>query len=620
MKGGSLFPPTIKIAGLHSENFMELVYDRYIVKYVSDDRQDMDRFLCFVGQDKTKKYLKDSKQWNVSKDALTAILENVSEDKLDIQGVIDDEDKTGFRSGYKLYDYQKDIVDFCLEKGNAIIAAACGAGKTPIMIATFLELRKNGRISKNAKGLVVVKSSLKFQWKMEIEKFSYLSASILDTYKGCVGSSIPNKITKLENEQKKLSGKANQSLDEFCRLQDEIEALTKEADKKFAEQFDPKSDLYIVNYETLRDDMVRKYLHKMNLEVVLADEVHLIKSDTSKRSKALYEFSDVKCKFGATATPIKKNPLDAYGISKFISPTTFKSRSSFSSRYLTFSGFGRVSGSQNEKELNEKLSDFMIVKTKDEVSSQLPEVVPITRYCKLSDAQERMSDQLFEEISQLKEEERQYMVKFSGNPPADDENLLKIQANIMARQTFASELADSEELLKASDSSLAKKYVTGSKSSKIELLLDLLDEILESGEKVVIFSKYKKLQDILTKEITAKFKDVKIAYVNGELSSEARYDEVYNKFRDNDDYKVLIMSDAGAEGISISWCKYLIEMEPADSYLIQTQRRGRIERADSIHDTVYVYQLVAENSFDEVGLKIIAKKEKYDDEIIKGNL
>ena len=104
------------------------------------------------------------------------------------------------------------------------------------------------------------------------------------------------------------------------------------------------------------------------------------------------------------------------------------------------------------------------------------------------------------------------------------------------------------------------------------------------------------------------------------MSSEARYEEVYTKFRDNENCKVLLMSDAGAEGISISWCKYLIEMEPADSYLIQTQRRGRIERADSIHDTVYVYQLIAEGSYDEIGLKIIEKKEKYDNTIIKGNI
>ena len=126
------------------------------------------------------------------------------------------------------------------------------------------------------------------------------------------------------------------------------------------------------------------------------------------------------------------------------------------------------------------------------------------------------------------------------------------------------------------------------------------------------------MQQIITERINKEFDDIKIAYVNGSMNSDQRYDEVYNKFRDDDDYKVLIMSEAGTEGINLSTCKYLIEMEPADSYAYQTQRHGRLERADSIHDTVYAIQLIARESWDEIALKIIQKKEDYDNRIIKG--
>ena len=181
-------------------------------------------------------------------------------------------------------------------------------------------------------------------------------------------------------------------------------------------------------------------------------------------------------------------------------------------------------------------------------------------------------------------------------------------------------MADTEELLLESDSNLAKAYVTNSKSDKIETLLDLLDEIIESGEKAAIFSRYRRIQPILRREILKRIPDIKIAAINGETSSEDRYTEAYTKFRDTPEYKVLLLSDAAAEGINLSKCKYLIELEPADSYLIQTQRRGRLERADSIHDSVFVYQLIAENSYDEIGLKIVSKKEKYDTQIIKGEV
>lgn len=70
--------------------------------------------------------------------------------------------------------------------------------------------------------------------------------------------------------------------------------------------------------------------------------------------------------------------------------------------------------------------------------------------------------------------------------------------------------------------------------------------------------------------------------------------------------------------LNLSLCKYLIELEPAVSYAIQTQRHGRLERADSVHDTVFVTQLIASNSWDEIMMKSIEKKEKFDMSIIKG--
>ena len=119
----------------------------------------------------------------------------------------------------------------------------------------------------------------------------------------------------------------------------------------------------------------------------------------------------------------------------------------------------------------------------------------------------------------------------------------------------------------------------------MNLLIDLLEEILNSGEKVCIFSRFTKMQDIITNRISKEksniFKDIEIAYINGSLNTNARYDEVYNKFRDNENCKILCCSDAGAEGINLSWCRYVIEVDLANSYAIQQQRHGRVKRADS---------------------------------------
>jgi superfamily II DNA/RNA helicase len=194
----------------------------------------------------------------------------------------------------------------------------------------------------------------------------------------------------------------------------------------------------------------------------------------------------------------------------------------------------------------------------------------------------------------------------------------------MALQTFAQELTDSPLLLLTSESDYSKSHAEGldmNKNPKLDMCLELIEQILEAEEKVCIFSKFERMQSILTEAINKKFNkknnDIKIAYINGSLSSEQRYEEAYTKFRDTNDYKILLCSDAGAEGLNLSKCKYLIEYDLATSYAIQTQRQGRVERADSIHKQAFVFQLIGKNVWDEIQEKIIAKKEGFDSNIIK---
>ena len=577
--------------------------------YISADTPvDEDRICAIMRQNGPFSYDADSLSWRVTKECFN---------KVKTYAVSTGE--VGSQLKLPLFPYQKETVSFCLDKQDALIVLPCGSGKTPIGISLYLDARKRNLI--NGPGLIVVKATLKTQWGKEVEKFSDLKAKILDTEKA-ICSNINGKIRRRQKKIDELLKKNTLSSNaEIASLTKEIDALEEEAVKAFQGQFDG-ADLYIANYETLRDTVVRKELHKRNLSFIFADECHYIKNASSARAKALCEFANVFMRFGATATPIQKNPEDAFSIMKFLKPSLFPSHSAFCSHYLRYSGYGIVSGSKNEKELRNKLAPFMIVKTKEEIASNLPDVVPITRYCTMDPKQVEMTEQILEEIKDLKAKQEQILKGFKNPSQAkEDPTFAALNANIVARQTFAQELADAESLLSSSDSEMAQNYVTGVKTNaKLDLLVDLLEEIISSGEKVCIFSKYKRMQDVITFRLQKEpeLKDVKIAYVNGSLSSEQRYEETYTKFRDNDDYKILLMSDAGAEGVNLSKARYLIEYEPADSYLIQTQRRGRIERADSIHDTVFVYQLVAEKSYDEIALKVIAKKEKYDAVIIKG--
>lgn len=129
------------------------------------------------------------RSWRVS-------LKSYEEVKAYLEGI----GKVGSSMKLPLFPYQEEVVRFCLEKRNALIVLPCGSGKTPIMISLYLDAKKRNLIQ--GPGLIVVKATLKTQWKKEVEKFSDLRASVLDTEKAvCSGikSKISRRVKNLEN-------------------------------------------------------------------------------------------------------------------------------------------------------------------------------------------------------------------------------------------------------------------------------------------------------------------------------------------------------------------------------------------------------------------------------------
>lgn len=516
----------------------------------------------------------------------------------------------------QLYDYQKQVVKFIVDSHgdnshDTLIVSPCGSGKSPMAIAAYLECKKRGIV--DGPGMIVVKASLKIQWEKEVSKFSGLVPRVIRTYKDVVSreeSLLKRKQEALENVSSKEEEKS---------LKKEIKLVKSKIKEKFGEQF-TGADLYILNYETLNDDKVQSEMLKIAPQFIVSDEVQYVKSSSTKRAKSLYKFNKAKVKIGETATPVQRDPHDIFGIFKFVHPELFPKKTNFSAMYVRY-GYGyRIIGAKNEKQLNGKISPYMFILTKEEVAKQLPRLVVTQRYCRFSDKQQAVNDKFFEELEELHEKEKSISRGMTEEQMKSNPEVLDLEAAITSRQTFLQELTLSEKLLEESDSRIASQFITGSPDEKISLMKDLVSEIIESGEKVCIFSRFAKMQPIIADAIRSipGLKNVGIAYIRGELSPEQRFEEAYTKFRDNDNYKVLLCSDAGAEGLNLSLCKHLIEMDLATSYAVQTQRHGRLERADSVHDTVYVTQLIMENSWDEIAKKVIDKKEKFDLSIVKG--
>ena len=473
---------------------------------------------------------------------------------------------------YEPYEYQKETVFFGSEKNSALFLLPTGSGKSFIAITLYNELKLSNKIT--TPGIIVVPASLKYQWVKEVSKFSDLVAHSVDT---------PSK-----------------------------------AGKKFDKQFED-CDLLICNYETLKNKAVTEKLKEINCQFIIGDEIQKINNYKSGIHKAICQFNDLEYRYGMTATPITNNPENVFGIFNFLDPNLFKTHGKFATNYIIYKGYGRVAGVKNVEHLKGQIGPYIFMKTVEEISDQLPELIVSSIYCTMSNKTRKINDSIMADLK-IAQEAVERIEKQIPNPKELEKNAEYKQwtAKIMAYQTFAQELADDPRLLGMSESNMANQYnIDGLDSPKLTVLKDLVSNIIDADETVCIFTKYERMQRLLINELQAEFKDIKIAHINGSMTPEERYEQAYTLFQDDPDYRILIVTEAGNAGISLSKCKNLIEYDLADSYANQIQRHGRIKRANSISRISNVYQIILDESYDVIAQRIINKKQKYDNEIIQ---
>ena len=509
----------------------------------------------------------DENNWIVPKGAISLLEKNFT-----IESVTVPWEEIGQTMKLSPYDYQKEYVHFGINNDNALFLAPTGAGKTAIAITLYNELKLSNKV--DTPGIIVVPASLKYQWVKEVSKFSDLRAKAVDT---------PSK-----------------------------------TGKKFDQQFDAV-DLLICNYETLKNKAVVEKLREVNCQFIIGDEIQKINNYKSGIHKAMCQFNDLKYKFGMTATPITNNPENVFGIFNFLDPDLFKTHGKFASNYIIYRGYGRVAGVKNVDHLKTQINPYIFMKTEDEISGQLPELIVTPIYCTMSNKTKKINDQIMRDLKIAQDTVETIESKIKDPKELEHHNeYLQWRAKVMAYQTFAQELCDDARLLSMSDSNMAKEYnIESLDNPKLNVLIELISNIIENDETVCIFTKFERMQRLLNNELSAHFKDIKIANINGSMSPEERYEQAYTLFQDNNDYKILIMTEAGNAGISLSKCKNLIEYDLANSYADQTQRHGRIKRADSISKISNVYQIIMDESWDTIQQRIINKKKNYDSDIIK---
>ncbi|MDR1004552.1 MAG: DEAD/DEAH box helicase [Prevotellaceae bacterium] len=249
----------------------------------------------------------------------------------------------------KLFPYQREGVRFAFRAGKSIIADEMGLGKTVQAIATAELMRAHSLISSV---LIVCPTSLKYQWKKEIENFTHSDAIVVE------GNHLM---------RKELYG---------------------------AEPF-----YKIVSYNALCNDI--KLMNTLHTDFLIMDEVQRLKNWNTQISKAARHIrSDYSVVL--SGTPLENKLEELYSIMQFVDQYCLVPYYRFMNEaIIKTGGTGKVTGYQNLNAIGERMKDVLIRRRKHDVALQLPERMDKVLFVPMTKEQKEMHEGWSASVSQL---------------------------------------------------------------------------------------------------------------------------------------------------------------------------------------------------------------------------
>lgn len=345
----------------------------------------------------------------------------------------------------------------------------------------------------------------------------------------------------------------------------------------------------ITNVESLRNKDILNKLVKLckkgDINMCVADECHKMKNPTSQQGKAFLKIN-TEYKLAITGTPLMNTPLDLYIILKWLGYEEHAFYA-FKNHYCIMGGFGgyEIVGYKNLKEIHNTLDEMMLRRLKADVLD-LPEKLFVSEYVDMTPKQEV----IYREVNnQIKANIDQIML--SPNPLA---NLIRLRQATGYTGILSSEIQE---------------------SAKLDRMEELVEEAVANGRKVVIFSNWTQMTDVVQQRLK-KYKGVAIT---GETNDAMRMFNV-NEFQNNPKCNYIV-GTIGAMGTGLTLTAGTVEI-----FLDEPWNRALLDQAvDRCHrvgtkENITIYTLMCKNTIDERIHSIVETKGAMSDVIVDGKI
>lgn len=440
----------------------------------------------------------------------------------------------------ELRDYQRKGLNWLnhLDSFNfgGCLADDMGLGKTLQIIAfILLQREKYGQ----ATHLVVAPTSLLFNWQEELEKFAPSLKVMLHH-----GAERPKNTAEMQTHE-----------------------------------------VVLTSYGTLLSDI--RFLKNFMFSYVFLDESQAIKNPDSERYKAA-RVLQARNRIVLTGTPVENNTFDLYGQLSFACPGLLGSRQYFKEVYAM--PIDKFENSKRAGELLQKVSPFILRRTKRQVARELPEKTEMVIYCEMNAEQRRIYDLCEREV-------REFI------SARDDEEIRKNSAHVLTGLTRLRQICNSPVLLKEGHS--------GDHAVKIEVLTEQITN--QCGEhKILVFSQFVGMLDLLKAELEQRA--IPFEYLTGQTKD--RGARVRN-FQANADVRVFLISlKAGGVGLNLTEADYVYLVDPWWNPSAENQAIDRSHRIGQEKNVVAV-RLICSGTIEEKIMHLQKRKSRLAQDLVK---
>jgi superfamily II DNA or RNA helicase len=381
--------------------------------------------------------------------------------------------------------------------------------------------------------------------------------------------------------------------EEAARWTPDLKALPLEGPQR-AKRFREicRHDLVITSYALIRRDAAQ-YRHQV-FEAVILDEAQHIKNRATQNAQSVKSIK-ANHRLVLTGTPMENSVLDLWSIFDFLMPGYLGSARDFKDRYEA--PITQQKTSPILDRLKRRVGPFLLRRTKTEVRPDLPDRIDQVAYCELSKEQRSI-------YQQVMETGRAKLLEISEQKQASGQARMMVLSSILRMRQICCDA----RLLDIEEDQLKQP------SSKLELFTELLDEALDGGHRILVFSQFVKMLSIIRK--TLETREVDFCYLDGSTTQRGK---VVQRFQNSQIPVFLISLKAGGTGLNLTGADTVVHFDPWWNPAIEAQATARAHRIGQTQ-TVTSYKLVARDTIEEKILTLQQRKQAQLDAMLESGI